>query len=240
MDYYSEIYNLRLNRYGDNFNDRVQGRRAADFQRYKARSTYRVEFDDDDGQVIGCLEPNKQDESETTHWLLVDLDKEYANGTIFNIPYDDCEDSHWMVWYKKETRSKGYNKYLMLRMSHYISWYDREKNKQESWAYFYGKMDRVIYDVVKTTAAMTNYHEPDKETHIIMPTTDKLKRQDYLVIDGEGYYVTGYDLSSTPGVEYFSLTETQLRTTDTNNPDEAIAGSVDNDELFWLAGGNNT
>nr|DAP41054.1 MAG TPA: hypothetical protein [Caudoviricetes sp.] len=59
MDYFSDVYNLRLNRYGDNFAERVQGRRTADFERYKNRSTYRVEFEDDCGIVVGTLEPNK-------------------------------------------------------------------------------------------------------------------------------------------------------------------------------------
>lgn len=234
MDYFSDVYNLRLNRYGDNFAERVQGRRAADFERYKNRSTYRVEFEDNCGIVVGTLEPNKQDETEATQWLLVDLDKKYENGTIFNIPKENCEDSYWMVWYERETRSKGYNKYLMLRMTHLISWYDRDGNLQESWGYFFGKMDRIIYDVVRSTAKMSNYQDPNKETHIIMPKTECLKRQDYLVIDGEGYYVTGYDLSSTPGVEYFSLKETQLRTD--AEPTDKIPGNKDDDELFWLQG----
>lgn len=234
MDYYKDVYLKRLNRYSDTFAERIQGRRAADFERYKNKSTYRVEFEDGFGEVVGTLEPNKQDESEATQWLLVDLDKRYESGTIFNIQKDDCEDSYWMVWYERETRSKGYNKYLMLRMTHLINWYDRDGEAHESWGYFFGKMDRIIYDTIKSTAKMADYHDPNKETHIIMPTTDKLKRQDYLVIDGEGYYVTGYDLSSTPGVEYFSLKETQLRTD--AEPQNRIKGDADDPELFWLQG----
>ena len=83
------------------------------------------------------------------------------------------------------------------------------------------------------TAKNPNYQDPDKETHIIMPTNRNLKREDYLVIDEEGYIVTGYDLSSTPGVEYFSLKETMLR--DTTPVD--VTGET-GDDTFWLTGGN--
>ena len=49
-------------------------------------STYKVEFEDEEGNKLsGTLEPNKQDETETTQWLLLDLDKKYPAGTIFLI-----------------------------------------------------------------------------------------------------------------------------------------------------------
>lgn len=231
MNYYEHIYKQRLNRYGDNFQDRIQGQRVADFQDYKLHSTYRVEFFDGDEDVIGVLEPNKQDETETTQWLLVDLEKEYTGGMIFEIGT-----KHWMVMYQYETQSKGYNKFLMLKMTHFITWKNRAGEEQESFAYFFGKMDRIIYDVIRSTNKTPNYQDPNKETHLIMPKTLELKRQDYIEIDGAGYYVTGYDYNSTPGVEYFSLKETYLYTEDTYDPE--YHETEDDSESFWFTGGN--
>lgn len=220
-----EVYLRRLNRYGNDFQSRVQGQRIADFSRYKMMSTYKVVFDDGE-EVIGTLEPNSQDESQTTQWLLVDIDKLYDSGTILNI-----QNQNWMIWYQYETKSKGYNKFCVLKMTHLVSWKDRNNVEHESWAYFYGKMDRIIYDIMRSTQKNPNYHEPDKETHLIMPLTKDLKRQDYIEIDDEGYIVEGYDWSSVPGVIYISLTQTYIH--DTSELQEENNNSP---EYFWLQG----
>lgn len=227
MDYYEHVYKQRLNRYGDNFKDRIQGQRVADFQDYKKRSTYSVNFDDGNEWITGVLEPNKQDNSETTQWLLVDLDRNYEGGTIFEI-----EEKFWMILYLYETQSKGYNKYLVIKLTHLVSWTDKNGEIHESRAYFFGKMDRIIYDVIRSTNKQPNYQDPNNETHLIMPKTLDLRRQDYLEIEGAGYYVTGYDYNSTPGVEYFSLKQTYLRT-----PDEEIEEDFEGSEGFWFTGG---
>lgn len=232
MSYYDEVYLKRLNRFGNNFADRVQGQREADWEAYKKRSTYRVSFLDNEGFLIdGTLEPNKQDNSETTQWLLLDLKSVYNAGTIFLIDGKHST-NRWMILYLRETESKGYNKYLVLKLTHLIQWKDRSGAQHESWGYFYGKMDREIQDVIRSTYKTPSYLDPDKETHIIMPKTLDLRRQDYLVIDSEGYFVTGYDLNSTPGVGYFSLSETMLR-------DETLVDLTtdDSSDTFWLTGG---
>lgn len=232
MSYYDEVYEKRLNRFGIDFQSRVQGQRVADWERYKAMSTYRVQFSDDDGEELdGTLEPNKQDNSETTQYLLLDLDKKYKAGTIFYIEGRHSA-NRWMIMRLQETQSKGYNKYLVLKLTHLIQWKDREGASHESWGYFFGLMDRQIQDVTRSTYKTPNYLDPNKETHIIMPTTQALRRKDYLVIDGEGYFVTGYDLNSTPGVEYFSLRESYLR--DETEPDTSTGTEEEN---FWFTGG---
>lgn len=225
-----KVYLNRLNRYGTDFQSRVQGQREADFARYKFMSTYRVVFDDDkEINVSGTLEPNTQDESQITQWLLVDINKQYENGTILHIAEDT-----WMIWFQYETKSKGYNKYCVLRMTHEISWKDRNGDSHRSWAYFFGKMDRIIYDIMRSTQKNPNYHEPDKETHLIMPKTTYLKRQDYIEIDEEGFLVEGYDWSSVPGVIYISLTQTYMHDT-TPAPEQKEEDN--SDEFFWLTGG---
>ena len=229
MNYYEDVYKKRLNRFGDSLQSRVQGQRVSDFEHYKMRSTYKVEFHDGIEEVVAVLEPNKQDASETTQWLLTDLDKDYKGGMIFEIG-----EKRWMVMYLYDTQSKGYNKYLMMKMTHLINWTDRTGAKHESYAYFFGKMDRIIYDVIRSTAKQPNYQDPNNETHLIMPKTLDLKREDYIEIDGAGYFITGYDYNSTPGVEYFSLKQTYLQTEQEKVEDQSESST----DTFWFTGGN--
>ena len=81
----------------------------------------KVDIITDELEFSGVFKPNKQDNSETTKWLLTDLDVKLTGGLILNI-----NDKYWMVMYLKEDDSKGYNKYLMLKMSHLITWRDRD------------------------------------------------------------------------------------------------------------------
>lgn len=226
MNYYEDVYKLRLNRFGDNFADRVKGQRIADFQQYKARSTMKVDIITDELEFSGVFKPNKQDNSETTKWLLTDLDVKLTGGLILNI-----NDKYWMVMYLKEDDSKGYNKYLMLKMSHLITWRDRDGIEHQQHGYFFSKMDRIIYDIVRSSSGDPEYREPNKESHIIMPFSPYLKRQDYLFIDDEGYFVTGYDRSSTPGVCYYSLKQTYEHTIEDKPETEE-----DDPNGFWLGG----
>lgn len=62
---YYEVYRKRLNRYGLDFQSRIQGERERDFENYLYQTIYRVEFEYDGAVYCGSLEHNKQDYSET-------------------------------------------------------------------------------------------------------------------------------------------------------------------------------
>ena len=73
-----------------------------------------------------------------------------------------------------------------------------------------------------------------------MPTNEFIKRDDYLEI-GEGalkeaYRVTGYDIQSTPGVEYVTVDPVYLR--DSAEPPSRGEDDDDNENYYWLEGGN--
>jgi hypothetical protein len=73
----------------------------------------------------------------------------------------------------------------------------------------------------------------------VMPVNENLKKDAYIEI-GEGklkeaYRVTGYDIHSTPGVEYVSLDPMYIKDL-TPAPEQK---PTDNSEdYFWLKGGN--
>ena len=68
-----------------------------------------------------------------------------------------------------------------------------------------------------------------------MPRNEYLRKDDYMEV-GEGplkeaYVVTGYDIQSTPGVEFVSVDPQYIR--DLTPPPEQTS-SEDNDEFFWI------
>jgi hypothetical protein len=73
-----------------------------------------------------------------------------------------------------------------------------------------------------------------------MPTNEFLRKEDYVEI-GEGklkeaYRVTGYDIHSTPGVEYASLDPMYIK--DTTSAPAKNPGD-DSADYFWLNGGED-
>ena len=239
MEYY-DIYKKRLNRYGLDYQSRIQNKRENEFQLYLAKSVYKVEFIYNSATIIGSFEKYKQDETETLHYLLTDIDVNIPNGTILQIPNKDGILKPWMVYYLEHIKASGYNRYIMLRMTHYLTWIARDKSTQTSWAYMYGQENNMLKDELQSRSRSdARYTENLKDSFFVLPTNEYLRKDDYLEVgEGalkEGYRVTGYDIQSTPGVEYVTVDPIYLY--DNSPAPEKQEGDNEKD-YFWLEGGN--
>lgn len=211
MSYY-DIYQKRLGRYGNTVQERMKNQRILLFEKYKAQSVYQIPFADNEGKPrTAVFEPYKQNETKFLSYLLTDLDIELQDGwcdEIFDL--DNKSLGKWMVFYLEENHSRGYNKYVMLRMSHVIS----INGMGEYPCYCYGQMSALIEDLVASRADVW-YEDKDKDGHIIMPALN-IKKDDYIIVNGdknEPYLVTGFDKMTIPGVIYIALNETMTRDT---------------------------
>lgn len=236
---YLEIYQKRLNRFGNDYQSRIQGEREHLFDLYLLKSIYRVDFIYDGKVHAASLEKNKQDNSETRQYLLTHVDLEIPNGTILQIPNKDGIEIPWMIYYLEEIKASGYNRYIVLKMTHNLTWTARDGSTQTSYAYMYGQEDNMLKNEIKSRSRMdTIYEENMKLSFFVMPTTPYLKIDDYLIIGDEPlqeyYRVTGMDIQSTPGVEFVSVDP--VYEYDLSNPPEKEP--MDNDEdFYWFNGG---
>ena len=48
------------------------------------------------------------------------------------IPDKDEVEVPWMVYWLESIKASGYNRYIVLKMTHYLTWRDRDKNVQNS------------------------------------------------------------------------------------------------------------
>lgn len=240
MSYYEDVYLKRLNRYGYDYQSRIQGQRERVFEDKLLRSVYRVNFEYEGEIHPATLERYKQDETELMQYLLTRVSLNIPNGTILMIPdKNDCEQP-WMIYWLESIKASGYNRYIVLKMTHYITWKDRNGNTRTSWCYMYGQEDNMLKDELRSRSRMdTLYTENLKMSFFVMPTNEFIRRDDYLEI-GEGalkeaYRVTGYDIQSTSGVEYVTVDPVYLR----DSTDAPSRKEDDNSEdFYWLEGGN--
>ena len=239
MGYFEDIYKKRVNRYGLDYQSRIQREREELFDLYLLKTIYRVDFLFEDEEVAGSLEKYKQDETQTLQYLLTKTNVNIPNGTILMIPDKDKIKKPWLVYYLENIKASGYNRYIVLKMTHYLTWTARDGSQQESWAYMYGQEDNMLKDEIRSRSRMDAiYAENLKMSFFVMPTTPKIKKDDYLEIGTgelkEQYRVTGYDIQSTPGVEYVTVDPTYEYDL-TPAPQQQPGDSED--EFFWLNGG---
>ena len=240
-NYYEDVYLKRLNRYGYDYQSRVQAQRERDFENKLLKSVYRVDFEFEDETHPATLERYKQDETELMQYLLTRVSLNIPNGTILMIPDKDLELQPWLVFWLESIKASGYNRYIVLKMTHYITWRDRDGMVQNSWCYMYGQQDNMLKDELRSRSRMdTLYTENLKTSSFIMPTNEKIRKDDYIEV-GEGalreaYRVTGYDIQSTPGVEYVTVDPVYIRDL---SPMPKQKAEDDPADFFWLNGGES-
>ena len=144
----------------------------------------------------------------------------------------------WMIWWKEEIESSGYNRYVILKMTHLLTWRDAEKVLHEQWAYFSGPGNVNMNDVLKSATAEAIYKENNNLYMFVTAYNDSIKRDVYFEIPYENtttaYVVTGIDVNSTPGTMYVTADSSYIRdkSTDSVEPTQSAAN-------FWLSGGVN-
>lgn len=238
MDYY-DIYNKRLNRYGNDYQSRLQGKRECQFEFYLKKSVYYTIFEYDGQEIEGSFERYKQDNTRTLHYLLTKIDVKIPNGTVLMIPDKDNTEEPWMVYYLERIKASGYNRYIMLRMTHFLTWTARDGSTQTSWAYMYGQENNMLKDELRSRSRMdTLYTENLKTSFYILPKNQYIRKDDYFIVGEkpfqEYFRVTGYDIQSSEGVEYVTIDH--IYEFDLTPPPEKQEGDTD-ENFFWLNGG---
>lgn len=207
---YLDIYQRRLNRFGDDYFSRMQGRREKNFELYLTKSTCRIDFEFDGELHPGSFERYQQTASKTLHYLLTRVGLNLPSGTIIDVTSVDGISDKWMVFWKDNIQATGYDRYVMLRMSHYMTWRSaRNGQTYGSWGYLWGPQDAIIREEVLKAGRRAFYSEDNESRFVIMPINKDIKQEDYLTI-GEGdfinhYRVTGYEYESVDQIMYVTL-----------------------------------
>lgn len=239
MNYFNDIYLKRLNRYGYDYQTRIQSQREKVFESLLLKSVYRVDFEYEKEMHPALLERYKQDETQLMQYLLTRVSLNIPNGTILMIPDKDMVNQPWLVYWLENIKASGYNRYIVLKMTHYINWRDRNGDIHSSWAYMYGQQDNMLKDEIRSRSRTDAiYAENLKSSFFIIPTNQFIRKDDYIEIgDGalkEGYRVTGYDINSTPGVEYVTIDPVYLRD---HTPAPEQTEEDNSADFYWLNGG---
>ena len=150
----------------------------------------------------------------------------------------DEEPVPWMVYWFEDIAASGYNKYILLRMTHFLKWVNVKNKKCSSYAYLYGQENNMLKDEIRSRSRKgVLYEEALKSSFFILPLNPDIHKEDYLEV-GEGdlleaYRVTGYDRQSSKGIEYVTIDPTYER--DKSEKPIPVEGE-NKEDYFWLQG----
>lgn len=231
MSYYNDVYRKRINRYGLDYQSRIQGQREDNFDKYLLKSIYRVDFEYDSEYNPASLERYKQDESGTFSYLLTRIDLEMNSGVILDIDNQDNSTTKWLVLWKEHIESSGYNKYLVVRAEREIL-----INDKKAFGGIFGPGDQKIKDTVIMKKSL--YFENDNLYMLITPYDKEYNKNTTLIVAAgekqQTFNIVGIDNISTPGISYLTLDPTYTR--DKTPAPEQTPRDKDED-FFWLNGG---
>lgn len=236
-EYYEGAYRRRLNRYGLDYQSRIQNQRERDFDNYLYKTIYRVDFEFEGDLVPGSLERYKQDYSETQGYLLTRVDVKIPSGTVLMIESRDGTKNPWMVWWLEKIEASGYNRYVVLKMTHYLRWTSEDNEEHEQWAYFFGPGKATIQDTVRTATGRPVYSENNNLHMFITTQNEALCQKAYFEVQQgnitQGYIIKEFDINSTPGVNYVTVDPVPLR----EKSETVISSEGEATDFFWLNGG---
>jgi hypothetical protein len=223
---YFDTYLKRVNRYGNNLQERIQGKKEHDFEVFKMKSPNLVRARNGEEDLVGydaVLQTKEYDEDEVVDYLLVSLNQEIPMGTIIytkdqrhkKVMYEEKEytERRWINYAIDPYTSTGYNRYTVVELESELSWVD-EGVKYSSYAHATGggsgARDKNINAKFKVQFAEAGVYLPNKRYSIVMPTHPALKKNMKVTLGGETWKVAGFDNISVKGVSYVTLEETLL------------------------------
>lgn len=241
-------YKKRLNRYGSSMQERLEKGRQENFAKFLARSPHTVFFNYNNEQQCGVLEPSSQDETETVMHLLTAVGQTYPIGEILHI-----NESDYIIWYWDERQDSGYNRFTMIKLNMKISISNASRMKENPdgtpiWdvenipCYLWGQQNNMLKNELKSRSrSATLYLENLKLEFIILPLRQDIQIGTYVqakVQDQKGnfyyryYRITGFDITSSPGLMYVSMDNIPERATGVPTDEEKES----NPDTFWFTG----
>jgi hypothetical protein len=83
-----------------------------------------------------------------------------------------------MVWWLEQVEASGYNTYVVLKMTHELTWRDPEGNEHTQWAYFYGPGTSTIRDTIKSASSDNFLYAENNNLHMFVTSYNNTINRD--------------------------------------------------------------
>ena len=224
MDYFTDVYLKRVNRFGSTIQSRIHGKMRNDFENKLKKSVNKVDlysYTNENKKInVGIFETKKINETEVINFLCTRIDDIYENGFVFytNKPFSKQKQA-WMILYKEQYQTIGYNRYIIILLENKLNLIGSDGLIHSSFVHYVGSKETKVKDLFRI-----NYDValglPGKTLSIICPYNENLKRDLRINISNETWCISSYDKVSVPGIMYITLEEDYLQKTEYANQQE--------------------
>lgn len=236
MDYFNDVYLKKINRFGDNIQDRVHGQMRNDFENKLKKSVNTVKLYNLKNKEIGIgiLETKKVDEKQLNSYLCTRVEDKYNSGFVFKTIDSDKNAKTWLVVLQEKYQTIGYNRYKVVLLDNLLEWIGTDGLIHSSYVHYIGSLDGALKEnfSIDFDTAVGN---PTKNLKLICSYNDDLKRDLRINISDETWRVVGYDKISIPGVMYVTLEEDFIQKTKYANQEELTKWNIISEQGYDIS-----
>ena len=210
MGYYTDVYLRKLNRFGNNLQERIVNKKEYDFNNFVKKSPNRVVVYDQDKKFEGVLQSKTYNEIETVDYFLTYKSINISSGTILKIIdiKDKDKSTYWIVICKDNFVSSGYDRYTVIKLDREIRWITDEGYLFKALVHISGgganARDKRITSSYKTLEQSVTYL-PTQTLTITMKDNPQVKRGVRVNIKDKIWKISGVENISNDGVTYVTL-----------------------------------
>lgn len=210
MGYYTDVYLRKLNRFGNNLQERIVNKKEYDFNNFVKKSPNRVVVYDQDKKFEGVLQSKTYNEIETVDYFLTYKSINISSGTILKIIdiKDKDKSTYWIVICKDNFVSSGYDRYTVIKLDREIRWITDEGYLFKALVHISGAganaRDKRITSSYKIVKESVSYL-PTQTLTITMKDNPQIKRGIRINIKDKIWKISGVENISNDGVCYVTL-----------------------------------
>lgn len=237
MSYFEDIYLKRINRFGNNIQERLQNKREYDFENTVMKKSPNLvsvweginnwEEASEEPNYKGILQTKDYDQDEVVDYLLVPCDREVPMGRLlwFRDIRHENRTFPFLAYAKDPYTTQGYNRYTVIELEENLTWvfdgleYSCPVHAAGGGS---GARDKNINLKFRTQFSESGVYLPNKRYSIVMPTQPTLHKNHKVTLGEETWRVTGFDKISVSGVMYVTLEESLTDKTDDKFPANKI------------------
>lgn len=240
MSYFEDVYLKRMNRDGNNQQERTQTRKEREFnQLFLKKTGYQARLysiNDKQVDIICSLQPNKWNESNLISNLLMPLSAAaLQTGDVLKIHQkikDKNYDKIWLVYFVEDNVTVGYQLYKCICLDSEINFTNEYGDTIKTIPVkFVSATNSFIQDTFYQGG--TGYREPNNNRSFVTANSELLVKGTYFNYDNRGWEIYGKDDISIKNVAYTFVNE-KLKTEEEPRSSEDIL--VGEDTNFFLNG----
>lgn len=236
MSYFDEVYLKRINKDGNNIQERVRTRKEKEFdQIFVKKSKYRAtlyEINQEPVEIECAVEPNKWNQDKVISNVLVStVAQKLKTGDIFKTfqKVKDAEyDKYWIVTFVSDDITHGYQKYEVTELDSILNLTDEYGNTLHTIPIKVVSETSVFVNDKRSSYGSVTYREPLNHRKIMTQNFDFLEKGLYFDYEGRGWEISGKDDLSIKNVAFVSFEERLITPPEPITSEDILVGEDDN------------